>query len=61
MLFDLLHLNVVVERIDLAGAWTSPEDVAQVGLMISDQQAGPFRLQIKFIEAVTALPFCLDR
>ena len=38
-----------------------PEDVAQVGLMISDQQAGPFRLQVKFIEAVTALPFCLDR
>jgi hypothetical protein len=38
-----------------------PEDVTQVGLMISDQQAGPFRLQVKFIEAVTALPFCLDR
>jgi hypothetical protein len=30
-----------------------PEAVKQVGLMISDQQAGPFRLMVKAIEAVS--------
>lgn len=32
-----------------------PERVRQVGLMISDKQAGEFRLRVKTIEAVSAL------
>ena len=34
-----------------------PEMVRQVGLMISDKQAGKFRLLVKTIEAVPALTF----
>ncbi|MDD2882174.1 MAG: CIA30 family protein [Rhodoferax sp.] len=34
-----------------------PERVRQVGLMISDKQAGEFRLLVKTIEAVSALTF----
>jgi NADH dehydrogenase [ubiquinone] 1 alpha subcomplex assembly factor 1 len=34
-----------------------PEKVSQVGLMISDKQAGKFRLMVKTIEAVTTLTF----
>jgi NADH dehydrogenase [ubiquinone] 1 alpha subcomplex assembly factor 1 len=34
-----------------------PERVRQVGLMISDKQAGQFRLMVKTIEAVATLTF----
>jgi len=36
-----------------------PQEVRQVGLMISDKQAGPFRLMVKTIDAVAHLDFGL--